>query len=265
MPLDFRTADEEERFSMRRFLRVFVIQAGVFLAFLLIGYYGVAPLIYRWQSGEGILGSRASEGRGNPGTTAIALPKVEIYEKLPAEVVAGTGLTAGSQEVAPFDYEAYQRARERKRKQAQPVETVEEPSLPSDESGEPLVIPEEIPTETSPAPAEPPSEPAPEPTTPPPPEIPTPSPPPQTPSETPTAQTTRYRVQVGVFSNRESANSLVQDLVGNGFEASIVPVQREGRTLYRVQVLVTRDRAKAEQTRQQLESRGFSASIVPVE
>lgn len=265
MPLDFRTADEEERFSMRRFLRVFVIQAGVFLAFLLIGYYGVAPLVYRWQSGELVLGSHTKDASGNKGSTVVGLPKVEIYEKLPAEVVAGTGLTAGSQEVAPFDYEAYQQARERKRKRDLLPPAVEEPSLPSDESGEPLVIPDESTPESAPAPPEPSSEPVPEPTTPPPPETPTPSVPPQTPSETPTAQTTRYRVQVGVFMNRESALSLVRNLRANGFEASIVPVQREGLPFYRVQVLVTRDRAKAEQMRQQLENRGFPASIVLVE
>ncbi len=265
MPLDFRTADEEEQFSMRRFLRVFVVQAGVFLVFLLIGYYGVAPLIYRWQSGEPVLGSRTANASETKGSTAVGLPKVEIYEKLPPEVVAGTGLSATPQEVAPFDYEAYQQARERKRKREQLTPPVQE--LPSDESGEPLVIPDETSPEpeTAPAPAEVPSEPAPEPIAPPPPETPAPSTPSQSPSETPTAQNFLYRVQVGVFSNLGNALNLVRDLRANGFEASAVPAFQERRILYRVQVLVTRDRRKAESMRRQLEDRGYPATIVLVE
>jgi hypothetical protein len=55
-----------------------------------------------------------------------------------------------------------------------------------------------------------------------------------------------YRVQVGVYESRENANQVAQSLLASGFDASIVPFQRDGKTLYRVQALVTRDRAKAE-------------------
>jgi cell division protein FtsN len=66
-------------------------------------------------------------------------------------------------------------------------------------------------------------------------------------------------VQVGIYESRENANQVAQSLLASGFEASIVPFQREGKTLYRVQTLVTRDRAKAEALKNQLESRGFPA------
>jgi cell division protein FtsN len=68
-------------------------------------------------------------------------------------------------------------------------------------------------------------------------------------------------VQVGVYESRENANQVAQSLLASGFEASIVPFQREGKTLYRVQTLVTRDRAKAEALKNQLESKGFPAVV----
>ncbi len=284
MPLDFRTTDEEERLTVGRFLKIVGLYGGVFLVFLVVGHYGVAPLLYQWLSG-GNVSEQVAQEKAEPSAQAKAsLPKVEVYEKLPPDVVVGSGLPNAPRQVAPYDYEAYQQARERKRQQKPPTDTQEQPPSSPDEEEELIVVPDEIffsadregipsanqekkiseeslsePSEPS---ATPPSEPPTEPPPVPPPETPSP---PRNSSETATAPTTRYRVQVGVFENRENANNTVQRLIANGFEASIVPVQHDGRTLYRVQVLVTRDRQKAEQVRQQLESLGFSASIVPVE
>jgi cell division protein FtsN len=74
-----------------------------------------------------------------------------------------------------------------------------------------------------------------------------------------------YRVQVGVYESRENANQVVQSLLASGFDASIVPFQRDGKTLYRVQALVTRDRAKAEALKNQLASKGFPAVVAKVQ
>ncbi len=262
MPLEFRTADEEERLTVGRFLKIVGLYGGVFLVFLVVGHYGVAPLLYRWLSG-GKVSEQVVQEKAEPSAQAKAsLPKVEVYEKLPPDVVVGSGLSGGPRQVAPFDYEAYQQARERRRQQKPPTDTQEQPPSSPDEEEELIVVPEESLPEPSVPSAPPLSEPPTEPAPVPPPETPSP---PRNSSETATAPTPRYRVQVGVFENRENANNTVQRLIANGFEASIVPVQHDGRTLYRVQVLVTRDRQKAEQVRQQLESLGFSASIVPVE
>ncbi len=281
MPLEFRTADEEERLTVGRFLKIVGLYGGVFLVFLVVGHYGVAPLLYRWLSG-GKVSEQVVQEKAEPSAQAKAsLPKVEVYEKLPPDVVVGSGLSGGPRQVAPFDYEAYQQARERRRQQKPHTDTQEQPPSSPDAEEELIVVPDEIsfsadqegipsanqeksekslpePSEPSATPSEPPTEPTPAP----PPETPSP---PRNSSETSNAPTTRYRVQVGVFENRENANNTVQRLMANGFEASVVPLQRDGRTLYRVQVLVTRDRQKAEQVRQQLESLGFSASIVSIE
>ncbi|MCS7209652.1 MAG: SPOR domain-containing protein [Fimbriimonadales bacterium] len=68
-------------------------------------------------------------------------------------------------------------------------------------------------------------------------------------------------MQVGVYESRENANQVVQSLIESNFEASIVPFQRDGKTLYRVQVLVTRDKAKADALKSQLESKGFPTVV----
>lgn len=261
MPLDFRTVEEDEGFDWKRFLVRLSTGVGVFLVFLVIGHYGVAPLIFRTQSAP----TAPAEQRA----LQTPPPKVEIYEKLPSDITAATGTIIGSREVAPFNYEEFDR--KRKAQKQRPAE-----ATPSDPE-EPLVlVPEEEPEPSAPAPEEPatapaepelpvasPAEPEPPTTTP----EPSPAAPPEereSKSEAPSRQARLYRVQVGVYESRENANQVLQTLIASGFEASIVPFQRDGRTLYRVQTLVTRDRARAEQAKQKLESEGFPATIIAV-
>lgn len=275
MRLEFRTSEEEEHFSWQRLLLRVGTGIGVFLVFLLIGHYLVAPLLVPQPHTQ-------SSAPSQPFSSQPPPPKVEVYEKLPSDVVANTGTATGWREVAPFDYGEFERKRktradelleplrhltdlkedlygefERKRKTNKPSST---PATPTQE--EPLIqVPEETPSQEPPetTPDTPESESAP-------PESSEPTAPPSSSesAEAPTAQARAYRVQVGVYENRENANQVLQTLIASGFEASIVPFQSEGRTLYRVQTLVTRDRAKAEQAKQKLESQGFPASIVAV-
>ncbi len=258
MPLDFRTVDEDRGFSMRRFLRTVGLGVGVFLAFLALGYYVIGPRLtftpegipkLQWHTGS-------SEPADNSPTQPPPPPKVEVYEKLPADVVASTGADIGSREVAPFDYERYleRRAKVRPRKQPTEVETPVQQEMPAEDDT--LVVPDEteIPADEPPADIAPPS----------PAEEPAPSSPPSTPEPSQKEPPRLYRVQVGVYDQRENANAVAQTLRANGFPASIVPFQIEGRTRYRVQVLVTRDRSQAEQMKKQLESSGFPAYIAEV-
>lgn len=251
MPLDFRTVEEEEGFNWRRLLVRLGTGIGVFLVFLVIGHYVVAPLIFRTQS--------TSEPPAEQRALQTPPPKVEIYEKLPSDITAATGTIIGSREVAPFNYEEFDR--KRKAQKQRPAE-----ATPSDPE-EPLVL---VPEEEPETPAPVPEAPATSPTEPEPPSVPSAEPPAapsqelEIESETPPPQARLYRVQVGVYESRENANQVLQTLIASGFEASIVPFQRDGRTLYRVQTLVTRDRAKAEQAKQKLESQGFPATIVAV-
>lgn len=259
MPLDFRSRDEDG-FSVKRFLKTFGAGVAVFLLFMAVGYYGLGPRIT--VSEEGRLQLRLA----NPPTDTAQpeasspeskpMPKVVVQEKLPPEVTAGTGAIIGAREVAPFDYERYQQKRRERR--PEPIAPVEE--TPDNESSlleDEYFVPEE--------PVEPPASepPAPESPEPPPAEPPQPQAPSDTlqRTESEPQETALYRVQLGVYENRENANQVVKSLVANGFEASIVPFQRDGKTLYRVQVLVTRDRAKAESLKNQLASKGFPAVV----
>ncbi len=268
MPLDFRPTDADEGFTIKRFLKTFGLGVGVFLFFLAVGYYGLGPRIQVSEEGRIRFVVRQDNPSADTESTSettnpkqAPMPKVEVYEKLPSDVVAGTGVIIGSREVAPFNYDEYQRRRAERKQKPKETETAEVP-LSSDEDyfvpDEPEPSPEEpappsTPESPDPAsvPAEPPS-PEPKPTT---------EPEPVTPKSSDTASGSLYRVQIGVYESRENANSVAQSVRSSGFEATIVPFQRDGRTLYRVQSLVTRDRAKAEQLKQQLESRGFPAVI----
>ncbi|OYT73973.1 MAG: hypothetical protein CFK49_00650 [Armatimonadetes bacterium JP3_11] len=258
MPLEFRSR-EDEGFSIRRFLKTFGAGVAVFLIFMAIGYYLIGPRIT--VSEEGQLRLRfAAHSRGDSvappdANAAKPMPKVEVYEKLAPDVTAGTSAIIGSREVAPFDYEQYQQKR-RERKPKPPATIPPQADATPTATDDDYFVPDTPPDE----PVSPPMEPAPTPTEPPTTE-PTPQPPTQTETTTP-QQNALYRVQVGVYENRENANLTAQELRSRGFEASIVPFQRDGKTLYRVQVLVTRDRAKADMLKSQLESKGFPATIL---
>ncbi len=258
MPLDFRTVEDDRGSSMRQFLRTVGLGVGVFLAFLALGYYVIGPRLtftpegipkLQWHTGR-------SESAGSSPSQPPPPPKVEIYEKLPTDVVAVTGADLGSREVAPFDYEQYLKRRAKVRSQKQPSQTETAASDSMSTPDETLVVPDE-----SEEPAnEPPTDIAP----PTPVEEPTLSPTPSTPTPPQMESSHLYRVQVGVYNQRENANAIAQTLRDSGFPASIVPFQVEGQMRYRVQVLVTRDRSKAEQMRQQLASKGFPAYIAEV-
>lgn len=256
MPLDFRSRDEEG-FSVKRFLKTVGAGVAVFLIFMAVGYYGLGPRITVTEEGRiQLRTTRAPENGATPQATTAPepkpMPKVAVQEKLPPDVTAGTGIIIGSREVAPFDYERYQqKRRERKPKSIAPAD--EPPADP------PAPIEDEyfVPDETPEPPASEPS--APEPT----PAEPNPQAEPAAPQRTETEpqENALYRVQVGVYESRENANQVAQSLVASGFEASIVPFQRDGKTLYRVQALATRDRAKAEALKNQLSSKGFPAVV----
>ena len=259
MPLDFRSRDEEG-FSVKRFLKTVGAGVAVFLIFMAVGYYGLGPRITVTEEGRIQLRmTRAPADAAQPQAAAPEpkpMPKVAVQEKLPPDVTAGTGIIIGSREVAPFDYERYQqKRRERKPKSIAPAD--EPPADP------PAPIEDEyfVPDETPEPPASEPS--APEPT----PAEPNPQAEPAAPQRTETEpqENALYRVQVGVYESRENANQVAQSLVASGFDASIVPFQRDGKTLYRVQTLATRDRAKAEALKDQLASKGFPAVVAKVQ
>lgn len=259
MPLDFRSRDEEG-FSVKRFLKTVGAGVAVFLIFMAVGYYGLGPRITVTEEGRiQLRTTRAPENGATPQATTAPepkpMPKVAVQEKLPPDVTAGTGIIIGSREVAPFDYERYQqKRRERKPKSIAPAD--EPPADPPAPIEDEYFVPDETPEPPASEPSAP-EPPAPTPTEP------NPQADPAAPQRTETEpqENALYRVQVGVYESRENANQVAQSLVASGFEASIVPFQRDGKTLYRVQALATRDRAKAEALKNQLSSKGFPAVV----
>jgi cell division protein FtsN len=259
MPLDFRSRDEEG-FSVKRFLKTVGAGVAVFLIFMAVGYYGLGPRITVTEEGRiQLRTTRAPENGATPQATTAPepkpMPKVAVQEKLPPDVTAGTGIIIGSREVAPFDYERYQqKRRERKPKSIAPAD--EPPADPPAPIEDEYFVPDETPEPPASEPSAP-EPPAPTPTEP------NPQAEPAAPQRTETEpqENALYRVQVGVYESRENANQVAQSLVASGFDASIVPFQRDGKTLYRVQALATRDRAKAEALKNQLSSKGFPAVV----
>ncbi|MFN7018932.1 MAG: SPOR domain-containing protein [Fimbriimonadales bacterium] len=262
MPLEFRSR-EEDGFSIKRFLKTVGAGVAVFLAFMAIGYYLIGPRIAISEDGrlQLRLFSNPAETSAEPSNASPEkpFPKVEVYEKLPPDVTAGTGVIIGSREVAPFDYEQYlQKRRAHQRKPS--VETQAPADEPLASVDDEYFVPDE-PAAEPPPDAETP-EPDPKPTEQPPA---APTVPPQPTESSDNQPSALYRVQVGVYESRENANQVAQSLVASGFEASIVPFQRDGKTLYRVQTLVTRDKAKADALKSQLESKGFPAVVAKVQ
>ncbi len=269
MPLDFRNR-EEEGFPIKRFIKTVGAGVAVFLAFLAVGYYFVGPRITVSESGRVQLrlsnpsATAAPSEEPTPSAAEKPMPKVEVYEKLSPEVTAGSGVIIGSREVAPFDYERYQQKRRERRPKTQavpapadaPPPVEDEYFVPDDAASGDTPVSSDTPEPTAPAPT--PTEPKP---TDPPTTL------PATPEPTKEAEmreNTLYRVQVGVYESRENANQVVQRLIASGYEASIVPFQRDGKTVYRVQTLVTSDKAKADSLKSQLESQGFPAVVAQV-
>lgn len=116
-------------------------------------------------------------------------------------------------------------------------------------SAEPVALP--VPPSTTPKLEAPP---------PPPPPTPTPTP---TPAPTPaTASAGAYFVQIGVFVNRASAESLERKLRERKFTVVVEPIERQGKTLYRVRVGPEPDRAAASTLMKRLAEAGHKGSVV---
>ena len=70
-----------------------------------------------------------------------------------------------------------------------------------------------------------------------------------------------YRVQIGVFSTRESADSEARRAADKGITTSVRPFDKDGVTLYRVQHGAFKDRAHADAAKESLSAAGFDSSV----
>lgn len=70
-----------------------------------------------------------------------------------------------------------------------------------------------------------------------------------------------YPVQLGIYSTREAAEQQVRQARDRGFEVSVIPVTRDGRSQYRVQHGVYRSRDNALAEKRRLEEAGIPAYV----
>lgn len=259
---------------MKKTLASFGIKLFVLVACMAFGYYVLGPRLEFSTDGKPRLNLTKTSDPKNGSTETTntgARPKVDVYEKLPSATTTTSGVYAGSREIGSANAPIRQPRKTDSRTQAKPEKeeeiiiddaiidnetSIETPVIEIEPDPEPEPKPEPEPVKSEPKKQEPkePTEPAK-----------SPSEPPKEPAQPPASSSALYRVQVGIFSNREGANSAAQSLRASGFDATIVPFQRDGKTMYRVQSLVTRDKQKADQTSQALQSKGFTAFVAKVD
>lgn len=71
-----------------------------------------------------------------------------------------------------------------------------------------------------------------------------------------------WAVQLGSFSNQDTAERLAKQLKSEGHKAFVMPIRSGGRTLYRVRVGPMPDRAAAEAALQKLRGKSAGAAVV---
>ena len=71
-----------------------------------------------------------------------------------------------------------------------------------------------------------------------------------------------WAVQVGAFGSAATAQRLVKDLQGAGYQAYVSPVNRSGKTLHRVRVGPEVERDDANRLAERLKGRGLPAAVV---
>jgi DedD protein len=71
-----------------------------------------------------------------------------------------------------------------------------------------------------------------------------------------------WAVQVGAFGSAATAQRLVKDLQGAGYQAYVSPVNRSGKTLHRVRVGPEIERDDANRLAERLKGRGLPAAVV---
>jgi cell division septation protein DedD len=84
---------------------------------------------------------------------------------------------------------------------------------------------------------------------------------PQEPPLPPRITQTLYRVQLGVFENKDRAQELSDELVQKGYSTYVTRSQRESKVLYKVQVGAFEDEENARALADELKSAGYEVSV----
>jgi DedD protein len=76
-----------------------------------------------------------------------------------------------------------------------------------------------------------------------------------------TAQRSGWAVQLGSFARRVNAQRLAGEVSAKGYEAYLLPMEKDGRTLYRVRVGPRSSREAAEQLAGELAKAGYKGQV----
>lgn len=244
---------------MKKFLLNAALGIGILLVCVAFGYYVIGPRMEFTPEGKPRfhLSGKKSDGQGGDPQRVELPPKVDVYEKLPPSITSSAGDTYRTErQVAPYDYSGQEKKPDKPKRGAgkpapspeadmnqpdEPVYTEDEPSIET-----PALEPDSPQDEPKPPPAEPPAKPDKE---------------KEKPAEQPKVTGGTYRVQIGIYQNRENANQVAQTLRASGFQAAIVPFQRDGNTVYRVQVGVYRNKETADTVAKSVRDKGFEAYV----
>lgn len=248
---------------MKKFLLNAALGIGILLVCVAFGYYVIGPRMEFTPEGKprfNLSGKKSDEAGSEPQRVELP-PKVDVYEKLPPSVTSSSGDTyRADRQVAPYDYSSQEKKRDKSKHKTDQPPPVPEPDVsspdePISHEAEPSIEtpsldPDSSREEIESSPKEPSVKPDKE-----------PDKEKEKPAEPPKSSSGSYRVQVGIYQNRENANQVVQTLRASGFQAAVVPFQRDGNMVYRVQVGVYRNKETADSVAKSVRDKGFEAYV----
>jgi cell division protein FtsN len=77
-----------------------------------------------------------------------------------------------------------------------------------------------------------------------------------------TKSDTSYKVQAGYYVNKDNASKMADDLSTKGYDATVVPVNDEGKTYYRVQAGSFNSKENAKNLEKELEKNNYDSCVV---
>lgn len=72
---------------------------------------------------------------------------------------------------------------------------------------------------------------------------------------------TVFKVQLGAFSTKDNAQTLINELKGKGVDATVVPLKKDGKDYFRVQAGAYKNKENAEKIADDLKKQGYPVFI----
>lgn len=72
---------------------------------------------------------------------------------------------------------------------------------------------------------------------------------------------TVYKIQLGAFSTKENAQTLINELKGKGVDATVVPLKKDGKDYFRVQAGAYKNKESADKLANDLKHQGYPVFV----